>query len=694
MTSKKTTKNALIVSVLSIMLCVSMLIGSTFAWFTDTDTAVTSNIVAGTLDIEIVDTTGAKLDTLNFVNVNGDTNILWEPGATFKTVDFQFKNFGTLALKYKVELNNTEVSYNKLNSAIKFTLVKADGTELDLDKMVDLELAGGASSEVMCIKGVMSADAGNEYQGLTLAGVSLTVYAAQKNSESDMTGPDYDKDATYDDEVITVGTPDEFIAAFAAIENDQIVTLTADIDMTGEAWTPVDNKSFVLNGNGHTITGLNGGLSDHTGATSITVKNVTFAGLVDNSATNYAGLIADADTCSYILMENVTITGANISSAKYAAGFAGYTSGYGADYDGPVNASHNFVNCTLINSSVVGGGSVGALIGHAGGNKATTTTINGVVAKGNKIVGEDTEHTGVILGTSHVGEVVLNYDAANVQAGPAVGRFVPNESGKLTINGVEQVAFASADKVPVVEIVNDQTQLNDVIANVTDEAATVALPSGTFTMPTQLAGKDVTFVGTKDTVIDTTNVAASTADANITFDGVTVQFPSKNYSGFTHSDKVVYKDCTLLGLQSLYAPEVEFVNCTFENKDEYCLWTYGATNVTFTGCTFNSAGRCVYVYNEVTDGDFAATISFDKCVFNDDNTMKEDNGVDDLQKGAVETGSNGKNGEHANKYTLIFTDCETNGFQPNNSNGSKLWGNKHSLDTNHLSVTIDNVKVY
>ena len=50
---KISTKKALIASVLSLVLCVSMLVGSTFAWFTDTATTSVNKIVAGNLDIEL-----------------------------------------------------------------------------------------------------------------------------------------------------------------------------------------------------------------------------------------------------------------------------------------------------------------------------------------------------------------------------------------------------------------------------------------------------------------------------------------------------------------------------------------------------------------------------------------------------------------------------------------------------------------
>ena len=51
MTSSKSTKRALIYSTLALLMCVAMLIGTTFAWFTDTASTGVNKIQAGNLDI-------------------------------------------------------------------------------------------------------------------------------------------------------------------------------------------------------------------------------------------------------------------------------------------------------------------------------------------------------------------------------------------------------------------------------------------------------------------------------------------------------------------------------------------------------------------------------------------------------------------------------------------------------------------
>ena len=192
------TKRALFASVLSLLLCVTMLVGSTFAWFTDTATASVNTIKAGTLDValEMMDNEGnwvpAEGKSLQFL-VDGKipeegTEILWEPGCTYSLPKLRVKNGGNLALKYKVVLTGIRGDA-ELNDVIDWTI---DGVDLGVTK----SLAPKASAE-FTITGHMQETAGNAYMGKTIDGISLTVYATQDTAEKDTNGSDYDKDAAF-----------------------------------------------------------------------------------------------------------------------------------------------------------------------------------------------------------------------------------------------------------------------------------------------------------------------------------------------------------------------------------------------------------------------------------------------------------------------------------------------------------------
>ena len=204
---KNTTKRSLLASVLALAMCVTMLVGTTFAWFTDSASTSVNRIQAGTLNVDIVDESGDSLDgkSLSFRNVTGETNIFWEPGATFFTQGFKIVNEGDLALKYKVVVSGL-TGDAKLLEAIDFAVV-TDNTKKDADAVSFAEegqlLTKGASAPAdnavyYYLRGHMKEDANNDYQGLTLEGVSITVYATQYTYENDSFNNEYDANAGKD----------------------------------------------------------------------------------------------------------------------------------------------------------------------------------------------------------------------------------------------------------------------------------------------------------------------------------------------------------------------------------------------------------------------------------------------------------------------------------------------------------------
>ena len=104
---KSVLRKALFSSVISLVLCCTMLIGTTFAWFTDSATSANNLIKSGNLDIVVEYT----LDGENWKNLDGASDLfqkgLWEPGHT-EVVALKIQNKGTLALKYSANMNIAE----------------------------------------------------------------------------------------------------------------------------------------------------------------------------------------------------------------------------------------------------------------------------------------------------------------------------------------------------------------------------------------------------------------------------------------------------------------------------------------------------------------------------------------------------------------------------------------------------------
>ena len=211
------TKKALIASLLSLVLCVSMLVGSTFAWFTDTASTGVNRITSGNLHVEIQDESGNKLTKLEWKASDGraQDQILWEPGCTYTLTPFKIVNTGNLALKYKLVVTGLDGDSELLN-VIRFTY-KIGTDDFALNEEGHLAANGGETG-LITVSATMASDAGNEYMGKTLDNVKFTVYATQDTVENDSFGNRYDQFATYapSGEMYTVTNYEEAKRAFAA----------------------------------------------------------------------------------------------------------------------------------------------------------------------------------------------------------------------------------------------------------------------------------------------------------------------------------------------------------------------------------------------------------------------------------------------------------------------------------------------
>ena len=194
MTNRKSTKRALLGSVMAMVLCLAMLVGATFAWFTDTASTNVNKIQAGKLDValEMKDAAGqwvpAEGKTLDFVKAAAGEQVLWEPGCTYTLPELRVVNNGNLALKYKVIITGINGSA-KLNEAIEWTID-------DVAMGAEQHLAAGESN-AFTIKGHMKESAGNEYMNESIDGIAITVVATQDTVESDSFDKDYDAGAEY-----------------------------------------------------------------------------------------------------------------------------------------------------------------------------------------------------------------------------------------------------------------------------------------------------------------------------------------------------------------------------------------------------------------------------------------------------------------------------------------------------------------
>lgn len=247
-----------------------------------------------------------------------------------------------------------------------------------------------------------------------------------------------------------ISTADELVDAFANMKAGNVLSIANDIDMSGKTLAAVTgNKGFTMLGNGHTIKNLastqRGLFVAASGSAAYTFEDVVLENCFVNTTTEYGALfVGYGDTSDAITIKNCVVKNCTVKSAKYAAAFIGYTAGWNKVNDGPVYSDILIENCSVIGGSITGGGSTGAAIAHAGGNDDTTNIITGLKVDGVAINGEDAAHTGIVVGTAGVGDTIINgtvytnvtgnYNTATV----LYGRFVPNSTGTLTIDGVAQ----------------------------------------------------------------------------------------------------------------------------------------------------------------------------------------------------------------------------------------------------------------
>lgn len=218
----KHAKKAFVASLFATLLCVSMLVGSTFAWFTDSVTSAGNIIKSGTLDIDLLakggETGYTEYTSLETAHTPVFNYTLWEPGYT-SWANVKVENKGSLALKYTMTItaNGTGTDLTKLAEVIDVyykaeEVVKPDPRSLDgltrIGTLAEVLAGGGAvtvndnmlagASDFATIALHMQETAGNEYQNLSVGtSFDIMIVATQYTYESDSFDDQYDVDAEY-----------------------------------------------------------------------------------------------------------------------------------------------------------------------------------------------------------------------------------------------------------------------------------------------------------------------------------------------------------------------------------------------------------------------------------------------------------------------------------------------------------------
>lgn len=492
----KNSKTSLISSCMALILCFTLLIGTTFAWFTDSSSSGINQIHSGNLDVDLIYTNSyngipeeVDEETKIFMDINGDP-ILWEPGAS-ASGRFQVVNNGMLALKYQLKIiyaNAAETPSGKtLADALSIYAIARNKTTGTDDVMEDASLQDQQIDSAIpaydpanmpsfkdgfCVEayllpgesityeiGVCWIPTENDNEFNVAEGLSMdflvALVATQMTYENDGDGFSYDVNSefpevpsipdTWDGTADTswfdtsktefeIGTAEQ-LAGIMMLGNKlggKTITLTADIDLDGQTWTPINiftpGNNFTFDGGNHTIYnmtisgGSDKGLFDN--ATG-TIKNVKIAN-AELATGGRSGFVAGRHYGDII---NCHVSNSTIKDSYWAVG----------GIVGMIN-SGNIKNCSITNVSVESNGGTGGIVGVLNESSGTRNIENCSVVNStiNNLGSYGSAHSGgAIIGMINISNSTVNITNCTSNAtlvGSDVYEICPPADTDITLN--------------------------------------------------------------------------------------------------------------------------------------------------------------------------------------------------------------------------------------------------------------------
>jgi predicted ribosomally synthesized peptide with SipW-like signal peptide len=685
MKTMKSTKRALLASVVALFLCFSMLLGTTYAWFTASVASGSNVITAGNLDIKVEYTLNGK----DWKALDGANDLFqmnqWEPGHT-EVIALRITNDGSLALKYAAHMNiiNEVVGTNKANEPIVLSDILNVSTltfaEAGVDPLFGFSIAEKTIEEAfkgennvaynaavpfksanvleaeeslkpgdiqyVLVKVDMADTIGNEANAkdkdsLPSIEFGIDVLATQSSYEKDSFGSNYDANASLPT-VITKA--DELAAALTANEKNIAVTLFGDVDL------PISSLGQITGGSGEYKLG---------GEQTETIV-IDLNGHKLNITTTYWSNLGAKNPNATFIIKDGTMTSSQptgtwnsydltFSNCDYVFENVTFDKAIAFDNEGKsvtmtnvtINETHDYYamwitaegqNVTIDGLTINSNGR-GIKIDEQYVDAAAKVTLNVSNAKFN------TAKKAAIMVKSAAGaDIALN----NVN--------IANTIDSVHAVWVDEDAAAYADLVTVTG--GEKICEADVVANASELTAAVAAgKTNLFLLPGEYnvancGKKTLTISGTKDTILKLYNEGEDGCDygfdgSTVTFNGITINTTANtgNYKGYARLN-ATFNDCTFFGAYAAFG-ENTFNNCSFDFNNGY-FWVWGAPTLTFNGCEFGGNSKAILAH-----GRASTVININNCHFNA--TEKGFTGAGD-NTAVVEIDPIG-----ANVYTINFT---------------------------------------
>ena len=657
MTKKHSTKKALVSSAISLLLCFSMLVGTTFAWFTDSVTSASNIIQTGNLDVEMYWAEG-KADPDSDATTWSDAstgaifnNDKWEPGYV-EVRHIKISNVGTLALKYQLNIfANGDVS--DLADVIDVYFVDpavqvADRTALDNiepvgtltevlagmpDNAIGDLMADETDTVTLALK--MREDAGNEYQNKAI-GTDFTIQllATQLSNEKDSFDNQYDANA-------------EFLAVneSAAIVNNngilgEAVILTADIPYgtvkvtvpAGAQLSSADVASLKLTVK-NAANGYSGMLTANQVATGYEIY-------VDGIA-DYINPFVDATGRKIYNYSDITVelpVGAGRNDVKvYKDGmmpsdtWASYDSATGlvafsTDYFTPFSqAKESNITVVYTKLSEAEKQLNEALENITAGDSVTINSTADNTVSVNNIADALNGSSNIILVGNGADSTTVASNGATVTADALTVKDMTIQSvGTTTIKGnnttIEDVTYQSVGASYGLTVSGSDTTIKNTTvegANATQGLVLISSGSDTTASVTNVSGLTITdvspFGSSSGFVFKNMNGTTNLSNSTIKVKGTAVSFGPSNSTvrGYANVSS------STLDSTSVYVSTVKastFDTVTFDNTwyDSAIAFTAGGTTNTFTNCEF----KADLDFQSANYANKNVTLIFNNCTYN------------------------------------------------------------------------------
>ena len=668
MTKTKNVKRTLFASAMCLILCFVMLLGTTYAWFTDSVTSAGNIIQSGTLDVTMEWAYGNTDPATTTWKDASEGPIfeskLWEPGYT-EIRHIKIANAGTLALKYQLNIvANGEVS--KLADVIDVYYLDpaeqiADRANIPADKKLgtltdvlanisttasgNLE-AGKNHTITLALK--MQENAGNEYQNLSIGSdFSVQLLATQLTAENDSFDNQYDLGATWLGTIptsledttleivpgggtqtgtITVNSAEdlvylnklaqEWVSLYSNGQGTDVGSYRENVGGKGTDyyyhWKWAIELTTDLNMSNIPMDSVDISYWDDFDGNGHTISNVVLKKGQDGLFINGAKAINN------LTVKNIKVNAPDAQTVGAVSGNGGMTNVHvvnatvtGGKYVGGIcGKGGSFVNCSIKDSTIIGSDkTVGGLVGYSVGDPDTATVSGNIV---DNVTVTGAYNVGGLLGQSQ-NETVENNTVKNVTVKSTLE--LPANASANEVRTSKLAARSEFANTVIGENTVENVTLIDVV-NVTDNAGLqaainsgateIALGSGEYTFPASSIKAGSTLICAPDTVFD--------GKTGLNINGATVVGGTfTNDNGYLVNSTTVngtFKDCVFTncdGLRYCYAGEtVVFENCVFDT-DFYGVHFDGGTNdIIFKNCTFSG-------FN--TFGSAVTKLTLEECTF-------------------------------------------------------------------------------